>query len=93
LGEMRGVPALVGALLYGSGLRLLEALQLRVKDIDFERWEIIVRSGKGDRDRRTMLPEVLMGPLGRQLDARRIEHEADRRSGGGRVALPMGLAR
>src|SRR6266853_5251115 len=78
LGEMRGVPALVAALLYGSGLRLLEALQLRVKDIDFERREIIVRSGKGDRDRRTMLPEVLMGPLWRQLDARRIEHEADR---------------
>ncbi len=93
LGEMRGVPALVAALLYGSGLRLLEALQLRVKDIDFERREIIVRSGKGDRDRRTMLPEVLMGPLWRQLDARRIEHEADRRSGAGRVALPMGLAR
>jgi len=92
LGEMRGVPALVAALLYGSGLRLLEALQLRVKDIDFERREIIVRSGKGDRDRRTMLPEVLVGPLWRQLDARRVEHEADRRSGAGRVTLPMGLA-
>src|SRR2546422_495635 len=93
LREMRGVPALVAALLYGSGLRLLEALQLRVKDIDFARREIIVRSGKGDRDRRTMLPEVLMGPLWRQLDSRRIQHEADRRSGAGRVTLPMGLAR
>ena len=93
LGEMQGVPALVAALLYGSGLRLLEALQLRVKDLDFERREIIVRSGKGDRDRRTMLPEVLVGPLWRQVEARRVEHEADRRRGAGRVALPSGLAR
>jgi integron integrase len=93
LGEMHGVPALVAALLYGSGLRLLEALQLRVKDLDFERREIIVRGGKGDRDRRTMLPEVLMGPLWRQLEARRVEHHADRRRGAGQVALPMGLAR
>jgi integron integrase len=93
LGEMRGVPALVAALLYGSGLRLLEALQLRVKDLDFERREIIVRGGKGDRDRRTMLPEVLMGPLWRQLEGRRAEHQADRRRGAGRVALPIGLSR
>jgi len=93
LGEMRGVPALVAALLYGSGLRLLEALQLRVKDIDFGRREIIVRGGKGDRDRRTMLPEVLVGPLLRQVEGRRAEHQADRRRGAGQVALPMGLAR
>jgi integron integrase len=90
---MRGVSALVAALLYGSGLRLLEALQLRVKDLDFERREIIVRGGKGDRDRRTMLPEVLMGPLWRQLEGRRAEHQADRRRGAGRVALPIGLSR
>src|SRR6185437_13148977 len=93
LGEMRGVPALVAALLYGSGLRLLEALQLRVKDIDFGRREIIVRGGKGDRDRRTMLPEVLVGPLLRQVEGRRAEHQADRRRGAGQVALPLGLAR
>src|SRR2546422_540786 len=90
---MHGAPALVAALLYGSGLRLLEALQLRVRDLDFERREIIVRSGKGDRDRRTMLPEVLMGALWRQLEARRVGHEADRPRGAGRVALPIGLAR
>jgi len=93
LTEMRGVPALVAALLYGAGLRLLEALQLRVKDLDFERREIIVRGGKGDRDRRTMLPEVLAGPLLRHLDARRAEHQADRRRGAGRVEVPTGLAR
>ncbi len=93
LGEMRGVPALVAALLYGSGLRLLEALQLRVKDLDFERREVVVRGGKGDRDRRTVLPEVLVEPLSRQLEGRRAAHQLDLRRGAGRVELPLGLAR
>jgi integron integrase len=93
LREMRGVPALVAALLYGSGLRLLEALQLRVKDLDFERREIVVRGGKGDRDRRTMLPEVLIEPLLRHLDQQRAAHHRDLRCGGGRVDLPLGIAR
>ena len=75
LREMRGTPALVAGLLYGSGLRLLEALQLRVKDLDFARREIVVRSGKGDRDRRTMLPDVLIDPLIRHLQAARAAHE------------------
>jgi integron integrase len=93
LGDMGGVPALVAALLYGSGLRLLEALQLRVKDLDFERREVVVRGGKGDRDRRTMLPEVLVGPLVRQLEGRHAAHQRDLERGAGRVELPMGLAR
>ena len=93
LAEMRGTPALVAALLYGSGLRLLEALQLRVKDLDFASREILVRGGKGDRDRRTMLPEVLIGLLIRQLEARRAVHAKDLESGAGRVDLPQGIDR
>jgi len=93
LREMRGTPALVAGLLYGSGLRLLEALQLRVKDLDFARREIVVRSGKGDRDRRTMLPDVLIDPLIRHLQAARAAHERDVARGSGQVELPSGLAR
>src|SRR5438445_3588141 len=93
LGAMRGIPALVAALLYGSGLRLLEALQLRVKDLDFVRREITVRAGKGDRDRRTMLPEVLVIPLLRHLGAVRLVHERAVAQGAGRVELPGGMAR
>jgi integrase len=59
----RGTPALVAGVLYGTGMRLLEALRLRVKDIDFAKREVVVRGGKGDRDRVTMLAERLEGPL------------------------------
>jgi integron integrase len=93
LGAMRGTPQLLAALLYGSGLRLLEALQLRVKDVDFRRGEIMVRGGKGDRDRVTMLPAVVVGPLERHLDAVRALHQRDLARGAGRVALPVGLVR
>ena len=93
IGEMSGTPALVAALLYGSGLRLLEALQLRVKDLDFARREIIVRGGKGDRDRRTMLPEVLISPLLRHLSKVREAHERAVVRGAARVELPDGIAR
>lgn len=92
LGTLRGTPQLVAALLYGSGLRLLEALQ-RVKDIDVRRREILVRGGKGDRDRVTVLPAVMVGPLERQLDAVRALHQRDLARGAGRVALPAGLGR
>jgi site-specific recombinase XerD len=67
LGELPGTPRLVAALLYGSGLRLLEALQLRLKDIDAERREIVVRSGKGGHDRVTMLPASLVPEVLRQM--------------------------
>ena len=88
LDEMLGVPGLVAALLYGTGLRLMEALTLRVKDIDFDRCEVIVRRGKGGRDRVTMLPESLLEPLGTQLDAVRRLHRRDRAEGKGGASLP-----
>src|SRR5438094_4863230 len=93
LGAMSGVPVLVAALLYGSGLRLLEALQLRVKDVDVARREIVVRGGKGDRDRRTMLPAVLISPLLRHLSTVREAHERAVARGAARVELPDGIAR
>lgn len=83
---------LVGALLYGSGLRLLEALQLRVKDVDLDRGELIVRAGKGNRDRVTMVPDSLRPALAAQIGRVRRLHEADRSKGAGWVALPGALA-
>jgi integron integrase len=90
---MAGGPWLVAALLYGAGLRLQEALELRVKDIDFERREIVVRRGKGQKDRRVMLPEGIRDPLCRHLEDVRGLHAADLAAGLGRVALPGALAR
>ena len=86
-----GSLALIAAVLYGSGLRLVEALTLRVKDIDFAMNQITVRGGKGDRDRRTMLPERLKGPLLRHLAAVRKQHEADLEDRAGWVELPGAL--
>lgn len=85
------VSALVAGLLYGSGMRLLEALRLRVKDIDFTTNEITVRGGKGDRDRVTMLPERVKGPLLEQLAEVRAQHERDIAAGTGWVELPGAL--
>jgi site-specific recombinase XerD len=79
LGRMRGTSALVARLLYGSGLRILECLRLRVKDIDFANHQILVRDGKGAKDRVTMLPESLVEPLQRHLERVRELHA--RRSG------------
>jgi integron integrase len=87
----RGPTALIAGLLYGTGMRLLEGLQLRVKDIDFGANQITVRGGKGDRDRRTMLPERLKGPLLRHLAEVRTQHERDLEAGGGWVELPGAL--
>lgn len=89
--KSRGPPALIAALLYGTGMRLLEALCLRVKDIDFGLNQITVRGGKGDRDRRTMLPERLKGPLLRHLAEVRTRHERDLKEGAGWVELPGAL--
>lgn len=86
-----GVCALVAGLLYGSGIRLLESLRLRVKDIDFTTNEITVRGGKGDRDRVTMLPERVKGPLLEQLAEVRVQHERDIAAGTGWVELPGAL--
>ena len=87
----RGSPALIAGLLYGTGMRLLEALQLRVKDVDFGANQITVREGKGDRDRRTMLPERLKGPLLQHLAEVRTQHERDLEAGAGWVELPGAL--
>lgn len=93
LGLMQGVHRLLARLMYGTGLRLTEALQLRVKDIDFRMQALIVRSGKGDKDRVVMLPAVLQAELREQLGlARRIwEQDATEQRGG--VAMPHALER
>jgi integron integrase len=84
---------LMASLLYGSGLRLMECLRLRVQDIDFERNEVTVRRGKGGKDRATMLPESLKGPLRTHLARVRAIHEKDLEAGWGRVQIPDALAR
>jgi integrase len=83
----------MAALLYGAGLRLLECLRLRVKDVDFERGELVVRRGKGGRDRRTVLPAVVRRPLAVHLGRVRAQHEADLARGAGWVELPDALGR
>jgi integron integrase len=91
LKNMTGTAHLVANLLYGSGLRLLEALQLRVKDLDFDGGEIRLRDGKGRKDRITMLPVRLQTPLREHLDRVRILHQKDLVEGAGRVMLPDAL--
>jgi integron integrase len=91
--RMTGIPAVMAGLLYGSGLRLLECCRLRVQDVDFERYEVLVRSGKGARDRRTMLPARIETDLARHLVAGRAQHVHDLQSGSGWVELPHALAK
>ena len=91
--HLNGQPLLVSKLLYGAGLRLLECLSLRVKDIDLQRNEITVRNGKGQKDRVTMLPQSVQAALIEHLDDVRCQHEADLRNGLGRAPLPYALAR
>lgn len=93
LDHLKGAPLLIASLLYGSGLRLSEALRLRVKDIEFNRNQVIVRSGKGDKDRYTMLPSSIAEPLGHHLRHVRLLHQDDLRAGAGEVWLPDALAR
>lgn len=91
LQSMSGTTGLIAALLYGTGMRLLEALRLRVKDIDFERREILIRDGKGGKDRVTVLPENLIISLQAQLDRARALHQRDLADGFGEVWLPDAL--
>jgi integron integrase len=91
LAQLGGSGWLVVMLLYGSGLRLLECLTLRVKDVDLERGEIRVRRGKGGKDRVTMVPEAVKGPLTRHLERVRAMHGRDLLVGAGRVAVPGAL--
>jgi integron integrase len=93
LGAMKGTTRLVASILYGGGLRLMEALRLRVKDVDFAARLLVVREGKGAKDRRTMLPDSLQQPLRAQLEAVRRIHDNDLVAGHGEVWLPDALAR
>jgi len=81
-------PRLMASLMYGAGLRLMECLRLRVQDIDFSRIEILVRDGKGAKDRITMLPESLKVPLQIHLKRVKVIHERDLADGWGRVLMP-----
>jgi integron integrase len=92
LGQMSGLTELITRLLFGTGLRLMEGLRLRVKDIDFERQEVIVRAGKGNKDRVTMLPEALKTPLRAHLAKVQELHEQDLQEGFGDVFMPDALA-
>jgi integron integrase len=90
---MEGTKWLMASLLYGAGLRLRECLKLRVKDVDFDYRQILVRDGKGGKDRVTMLPASVIGPLKQHLLRVRDLHERDVASGHGDVELPDALAR
>jgi integron integrase len=93
LATLKGVRWLMAMLLYGSGLRLKECLRLRVKDVEFSRNEIVVRDGKGKKDRVTMLPGAVKEPLTMHLGRVRQLHNADLQAGFGRVQLPEALDR
>jgi integron integrase len=93
LDQLDGTYRLMGELMYGVGLRLLECLRLRVKDLDFELGEITVREGKGDKDRRTMLPAVVRARLMAHLERVAELHRKDLAAGYGRVHLPHALDR
>lgn len=92
LGEMSGVHGLMASLLYGSGLRLMECVRLRIKDVDLERAELVVRQGKGGKDRRTMLPRAMAARLQAQIEEARALHRRDVAAGFGEVWMPDALA-
>lgn len=91
--HMNGLPRLMAILLYGGGLRLMECCHLRIKDIDFSRNEIVIRAGKGDKDRHTMLPTAIKESLSKHIEAVRYQHQKDIEKGLGRVAMPNALER
>jgi integron integrase len=90
---MTGVPRIVASVLYGAGLRLMECLEMRVKDIDLPRGEIRIRDGKGRKERVTMLPRIVKELLPAHLELVRQLHQRDLREGAGAVSLPDALAR
>jgi len=93
LAKLEGTHWLIAGLLYGSGLRLMECLRLRVKDVDFTYSQITIRDGKGEKDRISMLPAKLKEPLLQQLQKVKVLHEQDLIAGYGEVFLPYALAR
>ena len=88
LARLEGAPWLMAMLLYGAGLRLMECCRLRVKDIDFSKNQIVVRAGKGNKDRYTMLPTAVKESLLRHFQTVKRQHEGDLKAGLGRVSLP-----
>jgi integron integrase len=92
LAQLDGPTGLMAGLLYGSGLRLLECLRLRIKAVDFGQRHILVRDGKGQKDRVTLLPQTLEAPIRRQIERVRLLHQRDLDDGYGRVYLPHALA-
>ena len=93
LRRLQGVHRLIGHLLYGTGMRVMEGVRLRVKDVEFTRREILVRNGKGQKDRVAVLPDRIAAPLKRQMEAARALHESDLGAGRGEVFLPEALGR
>jgi integron integrase len=93
ISALRGDARLAAQVMYGAGLRVLEALRLRVKDIDFAGGTLTVREGKGDEDRRLPLPVALRGPLQRQIDCVKALHRLDKLAGFGEVQMPHSLAK
>jgi integron integrase len=93
LSQLQGTHWLIASLLYGTGMRIMECMRLRVKDVDFSRKEILVRDGKGFKDRVTMLPAALSNPLREHLQKVKTLHEQDLAVGFGSVYLPYALAR
>src|SRR5206468_3058497 len=93
LERLEGTPRLIVLVLYGAGLRLLECAQLRIKDVDFAANQLVVRSGKGAKDRVTMLPTAAKARLLEQIEAVRRQHRVDLEAGAGWVAVPDALAR
>jgi integron integrase len=93
LAQLVGTRWLMASLLYGSGLRVIECLRLRVKDVDLSYRQVLVRDGKGEKDRVTMLPGLLIEPLRAHLDRVRLLHARDLREGYGEAHLPYALAR
>jgi integron integrase len=93
LTRIEGTPGLMLRLIYGTGMRIMECLRLRVKDVDFARGEIVIREGKGAKDRVTMLPTSLVEPLTQHLARVKLLHDSDLRAGYGDVYLPFALAR
>jgi integron integrase len=92
LSHLTGINQLMGQLLYGSGLRLMECLRLRIKDVDFDQNHILVRNGKGFKDRVTLLPKLVTDTLKSQMDYAKVIHERDLANGYGRTSLPNALS-
>lgn len=93
IARMEGVYKLMGQIMYGSGLRLMEVIRLRIKDIDFDNRQIVVRDGKGENDRITPFPDLLAEPMRLHIHQVRIQHELDLAQGFGTVYLPYALER